>query len=43
MKKYFAVIALLAVFSLAARAGHGTSVKGKEIPIENAAVKLAAG
>lgn len=42
MKKYFAVVALLAVFSLAACAGHGTSVKGKEIPIENAAVKLVA-
>ncbi|HBL52946.1 MAG TPA: sulfurtransferase [Syntrophaceae bacterium] len=26
---------------MAACAGHGTSVKGKEIPIENAAVKLA--
>lgn len=41
MKKCFAGIALLAVFMLAACAGHGTSVKGKEIPIENAAVKLA--
>lgn len=40
MKKYFVVIALLLVFALAACAGHGTSVKGKEIPIESAAVKL---
>lgn len=40
MKKCFAIIALLSVFALAACAGHGTSVKGNEIPIENAAVKL---
>ena len=40
MKKYFVVIALMSAFALAACAGHGTSVKGKEIPIENAAVKL---
>jgi rhodanese-related sulfurtransferase len=40
MKKYLVVVALLSVLSLTACAGHGTSVKGKEIPIENAAVKL---
>ncbi len=40
MKKYLVVVALLSVFSLAACAGHGTSAKGKEIPIESAAVKL---
>jgi len=42
MKKYLVVITLLSVFALAACAGHGTSVKGKEIPIENAAVKFVA-
>lgn len=42
MKKYLVLVALLSVFSLAACAGHGTSVKGKEIPIESAAVKLVA-
>ena len=41
MKKYLVLVMLLSVFSLAACAGHGTSVKGKEIPIESAAVKLA--
>lgn len=40
MKKCFTVIALFAVFALAACAGHGTSAKGKELPIEAAAVKL---
>lgn len=42
MKKCLVVVALMSVFILAGCAGHGTSVKGKEIPIENAAVKLAA-
>jgi thiosulfate/3-mercaptopyruvate sulfurtransferase len=42
MKKSFVVIALLSVFTLAACAGHGTSVRGNEIPIESAAVKLVA-
>lgn len=41
MKKYFVVIALLSILALVGCAGHGTSVKGLEIPIENAAVKLA--
>lgn len=38
----FAVIAVIAVIAVALYgcAGHGTSPKGKEIPIENASVKL---
>jgi len=40
MKKCFAVIALLSVFTLAACAGIGTSPKGLEVPIEKASMKL---
>lgn len=40
MKKCFAVIALLSVFTLAACAGIGTSPKGLEAPIEKASMKL---
>lgn len=40
MKKCFAVIVLLAVFTLAACAGIGTSPKGLEAPIEKASIKL---
>lgn len=42
MKKCLVVGALLSILSLVACAGHATSVRGKEIPIESAAVKLAA-
>lgn len=40
MKKYFVVIALMSVFTLAACAGIGTSPKGLETPIEKASMKL---
>jgi thiosulfate/3-mercaptopyruvate sulfurtransferase len=40
MKKYFVVVALLSVLSLAACAGIGTSPKGLEAPIEKASMKL---
>jgi rhodanese-related sulfurtransferase len=40
MKKYFIIIALLSVFSLAACTGVGTSPKGLEAPIEKAAIGL---
>ncbi len=43
MKKFgLYILVALASLALAGCAGHGTSVKGKEIPIENAAVKLVA-